>query len=148
MWNIWNLGFDVSIAGKNILRTYLFGFVHPEASESQGAEHRHKDEEDTAHSTSTTPGNHVRLPMVPQYHPTAQISKTLTVNETWIEVISIQELWYIHTAGERDWDWYRDQMECRNVHTGPRQERDHVPLFTIVLVPFPAPVPVPFLQCD
>ena len=35
------------------------------------------------------------------------------------------DLWYIHTAREQDWDWYKDQMESTvpytNVHTGPRQ---------------------------
>ena len=32
------------------------------------------------------------------------------------------DLWYIHTARERHWDRYRDQMEstasCRNIHAG------------------------------
>ena len=51
-------------------------------------------------------------------------------------------LWYIHTAWEWVWDWYRNQIEsivpCRNVHIGPRQG----PLFPVLAVPFSVPVPV------
>ena len=32
----------------------------------------------------------------------------------------------------------------RNVHTGPRQEKNQDPLFATVLVQFPVLIPVPF----
>ena len=54
--------------------------------------------------------------------------------------------------GERDWDRekYRERV-CmdpntlyRNVHTGPRYERNQDPLFPVVLFQFFVLVPVPF----
>ena len=33
---------------------------------------------------------------------------------------------------------------CRNVHTGPREGKEHGSMFPIVLVQIPVPVPIPF----
>ena len=53
-------------------------------------------------------------------------------------------------AWEWDRDWYRDQLEsivlCRNVHRDRDREQD--PLFSIVPVPFPVLIPVPFSHSE
>ena len=97
----------------------------------------------------------VTMSRLSSMHACRNIMKIMTTGvrmDVFYTFTQQSELWLGHTARERNWDRYRDQMESTllygNVHTSLRQETGPEPIVSYCASPVPCTGPSPFpVQC-